>query len=120
MSPTIIPEPLGLVSQGFVSHCIVTVKSGTNYSPALHHSQVKTQFSLRFEGAHPLQLKGIKEDGEFVGFELGLTGHCELEQLILALESAAATLRGLSTPPPELPEPPADPLRPVSEPVSNR
>lgn len=86
-------DSLSLVSTKLASHCIVTVTTGTNFSYALPRTDVKTHFSLRFDGAYPLRIKGLQEQGEFVGFELDLTGHSEHEQLVLALESAAATLR---------------------------
>lgn len=86
-------DSLSLVSTELASHCIVTVTTGTNFSYALDRTDVRTHFALRFEGAYPLQIKGLREQGAFIGFELELTGHSEHEQLVLALESAAAMLR---------------------------
>lgn len=88
MKPTIPMQTFELPS-----HCIVTLAVGTNYTDELHRSAVQTKFSLRFEGAYPLQIKGLKEKDEFVGFELTLTGTDELEQLTTSLEMAAAELR---------------------------
>ena len=92
--PVPTPAPaLALVSQSLGSHCTVTVKTGTNIAPGLRRQDVKTTFSLRYEGAYPLQIKGLKDEGEFVGFELSVSGPDECEQLIRALEHAASELR---------------------------
>ena len=100
---------LPLVSQDLVSHCTVTLQTGTNSgtAPELPRQDVKTVFSLRFAGAYPLKIKGLKEGGDFVGFELSLTGPDECEQLIRALEHAASELRWQAGLPAEglLPEP---------------
>lgn len=109
MTPSAPPLPLALVSQDLISHCTVTVQTGTNSgtSPALPRQEVKTVFSLRFAGAYPLKIKGLKEGGDFVGFELSLSGPDECEQLIRALEHAASELRWQAGRPSEmlLPEP---------------
>lgn len=89
---------LALVSQQLASHCIVTVQTGTNYgsreAAALPREEVKTVFSLRFAGAYPFKVKGLKNAAnELDGFELTLSGPDECEQLIRALEHAASELR---------------------------
>lgn len=120
MTPTVlttsqVPTPapaLALVSQLLASHCTVTVQTGTNYgSPAaaeLLREEVKTVFSLRFEGAYPFKVKGLKNPAnELAGFELTLQGPDECEQLIRALEHAASELRWQAGLPAEA-LPPAD------------
>lgn len=115
MTPTPAPpQPLPLVTQALVSHCQLTVQTGTNASEALPREQVQTVFSLRFAGAYPLKIKGLKEGGDFVGFELTLTGPDECEQLIRGLEHAASELRWQAGHP-------AEPLLPAAlEPANER
>lgn len=99
---------LDLVTQELASHCVVTVNTGTNIAtPDLPKKEVKTTFSMRFSGAYPIQIKGLKEANDFVGFELTLTGPDECEQLIRALEHAASELRWQAGQPvePLLPQP---------------
>lgn len=84
---------LTVATKTLASHCIVTLKTGTNFSYDLPRADVKTYFALRFSGAYPIQIKGQKDGTDFVGFEIGLTGPDECEQLIKSLELAAAELR---------------------------
>lgn len=75
------------------SHCIVTISTGTTYTPKLYRTDVHTRLAIRFDGAYPLIIKGIRERDEWRGFDLTVTGTDELEQLIRALETAATELR---------------------------
>lgn len=75
------------------SNCLVTVKAGTNFSDEVPRDSVTTHFSLRFDQAGPFKIKGLKEAEAFVGFDISITGPDECEQLIKALELAAAELR---------------------------
>lgn len=86
-------SPIQIRTFELPSHCIVTLKVGTNYTPDLFRSDVETRLSLHFSGAYPMTIKGLKAGDELAGFDLTLTGIDEMEQLITALEMAATELR---------------------------
>jgi hypothetical protein len=93
MSNSFIPP---IQSSSFVQdgHCQASMEVGTNYSPLVHHSNVQTAFSLRFEGGYPVQVQPVYDARQqTVGWELRVTGIDELQHLVMAFEAAAAELR---------------------------